>query len=123
MPSSNFVSMVQVEKQPPDVFCKNRYSEKIRKFHRKTPVLESLFNKVAGLRVCNFIKTRLQHSFFPVKFSNFLRTPTLKNIWERLLLQMPNCKKVINPFLANVSCLIPPENTRKPEVFCCLQRV
>ena len=24
--------------------------------HRKTPVLESLFNKVAGLKACNYIK-------------------------------------------------------------------
>ena len=29
----------------------------------KTPVLESLFNKVAGLKASNFIKKRLQHSF------------------------------------------------------------
>ena len=28
----------------------NRCSKKIRKFHRKTPVLESLFNKVVGLK-------------------------------------------------------------------------
>lgn len=27
----------------------------IRKFHRKTPEMESLFNSVAGLKVCNFI--------------------------------------------------------------------
>ena len=34
---------------------------------------------------CNFIKTRLQHRFFPVKFEKFLRIPILKNIYERLL--------------------------------------
>ena len=33
---------------------------------RKTPVLESLFHNVAGLKVCNFIKERLQHRCFPV---------------------------------------------------------
>ena len=33
-----------------------------------------------------FIKKRLQHRCFPVKFANFLRTPNLKNICERLLL-------------------------------------
>ena len=38
-------------------------SQKFRKIHRKTPVLESFFNKVAGL--------------------GFLRTPILKNICER----------------------------------------
>ena len=35
---------------------------------------------------CNFIKKRLQHFCFPVKFPNFLRTSILKNICERLLL-------------------------------------
>ena len=35
-------------------------------------MLDSLFNKVAGLRVCNFIKKRLQHQCFPVKIGKFL---------------------------------------------------
>ena len=34
--------------------------------HRKAPVLESLFNKVACLKACNFIKKRLQHWCFLV---------------------------------------------------------
>ena len=37
------------------------------------------------MSACNFIKTRLQHRFFPVKFEKFLRIPILKNIYERLL--------------------------------------
>ena len=44
----------------------------------ETPVLESLFNKAAGLQVCNFIKKRLQHRCFPVIIAEFLRTPFLK---------------------------------------------
>ena len=48
---------------------------KLCKFHRKAPVLESLFNKVASPRDCNFIKKRLQHRCFPAKFASFLRTP------------------------------------------------
>ena len=59
--------------------------KKFRKFHRKTSMLESLFNKVPCLQVCNFIKKRLQHRCFPVKFAKFLRTPILKSICERLL--------------------------------------
>ena len=47
---------------------------------------ESLFNKVAGLQACNFMKKRLQHSCFPVNTAKFLKTPILKNICERLLL-------------------------------------
>ena len=55
-----------------------------RCYHKIKPVLESLFNKVAGLKAWNFIKNRLQHSCFPVKFAKFLRTPILKNICEWL---------------------------------------
>ena len=43
-------------KQPPEVFCKKRCSEKFSKFHRKTPVLESPFIKVAGLRFATLLK-------------------------------------------------------------------
>ena len=49
-------------------------------------MLESLFNKVAGLWACNFIKISLRHRCFPAKFAKFLRKPILKNICERLLL-------------------------------------
>ena len=42
---------------------------------------ESLFNKVAALRVCNFIKKASDTSAF-------LRTTILKNICERLLLNL-----------------------------------
>ena len=45
-----------------EVFCKKGALKKFRKFHRKTPMVESLFNKVAGL------------------------TPILKNIYQRMLL-------------------------------------
>ena len=50
-------------------------------------MLESLFNNIAGLQACNFIKKILQHWSFPMKFfAKFLRTSILKNICERLLL-------------------------------------
>ena len=52
----------------------------------EAPVLESLLNKAADLQVCNFIKKRLQHRYFPAIIAKFLRIPILKNICERLLL-------------------------------------
>ena len=56
------------QKQPfPDVL-QNRYSYNI---HRNTPVLESLFNKVAGLSACNFVKKRLQHRGFPMHIAQY----------------------------------------------------
>ena len=51
------------------VFCK---------FHKKTLVLDPLFDKVAAFQACNFIKKRLQHMCFPVKFVKFSRT----SIWR-----------------------------------------
>ena len=44
------------------------------------------FNKVASLQACNFIKKRLQRRCFLVNIVKFLKTPILKNTWERLLL-------------------------------------
>ena len=49
-------------------------SLKVRKYHRKIPVLESVFNKVPGLKACNFITKKVQHRCFSAKF---LRTPFL----------------------------------------------
>ena len=47
---------------------------------------QSLQNKVAGPETCLFIKKRLQHWRFPMKFAKFLRTPILKNICKQMLL-------------------------------------
>ena len=38
-----------IQKQPPEAFCKKKYSNEFRKIHRKILVPGSLFNKVAGL--------------------------------------------------------------------------
>ena len=43
------------QKQPSEVFCKKSVLKNV------APVLESLFNNVAGLQACNFIKKILQH--------------------------------------------------------------
>ena len=47
--------------------------------HRKTPVSESVFNKVADLKACNLIEKRLQYRCFPVNIEKFLRAASLKN--------------------------------------------
>ena len=49
-------------------------------------MLESPFNKVAGLRPATLLKRRLQHRYFPVNFVKFLRTPFSQNTSGRLLL-------------------------------------
>ena len=44
-------------------------------FHKKTPVLKSVFNEVAELKACNFIKKRLKQ--IPVNIVELLRTAFL----------------------------------------------
>ena len=52
----------------------------------RTPLDDCFYPCKARLKACNFIKKRLQHRCFYVKFAKFLRKPMLQNIWERLLL-------------------------------------
>ena len=62
----------------PEVFFKKRCSQKFHKIDRKTPVPETLFNKVAGLRPATLLKKSLWHRCFPVNFVKFLR-----NLFQR----------------------------------------
>ena len=71
--------------------------KKFNKLHRKIPVLESLFNTVAGLQPASFLK-RDSNMCFPVKYTKVLRTSILKNICERLLLEMFYKKAVLKNF-------------------------
>ena len=77
---------IKFKKQPfADVF-QNRCSLKFGNAHRKTPVLELLFNIFAGLEDCNCITKRFQYKYFLVNIVKILTTPILKNICGRLLL-------------------------------------
>ena len=77
--SKTRVMRKKLQKQSFADILQERFSYKFRNFHRKIPVLESLFNKVARLKTCNFIKKRPQHRCFLVKLAKFLRTPLLQN--------------------------------------------
>ena len=67
-----------------------------RSRHRRCSVKKGILKNFANftgkhlclslLQACNFIKKKLQHWCFPVKFTKFLRTSILKNICERLIL-------------------------------------
>ena len=61
-----------------------------RCIHRKTTVLESLLNKVAGFQVCNFIKKILQHRCFPVNIAKFLRAPIWKTFTNGCFCRLQN---------------------------------
>ena len=51
---------------------------------------ECFLIKLQTFKLCNFIKKRLQHKCFPVKFAKSIRTLILKNICKRLLLFLKN---------------------------------
>ena len=74
-------------------------------------MLESLFNKVAGLKACGFIKERLQHKSFPVNFHKFLKTSfftehlwwlPLKRVCEGTSL-VKSCSPVILIYLESIT--------------------
>ena len=56
------------------------------KIHKKTPVLESHFNKVTGLYPANSLKERTPTRVFSDEFCQILKTPFLQNTSRRLLL-------------------------------------
>ena len=58
---------------------------KISQYPRETPVLESLFWKVACLKTWNFTLKKTQHRCFPENIEKFSRLLISKNICERLL--------------------------------------
>ena len=61
-------------------------------------VLESLFNKVAGPKACNFTKKRLQHRCFPVNIAKFLRRIFFIEHFQWLLFLMNPHSKGIRPW-------------------------
>ena len=81
---------MKLQKHPPEVFCEKGALKNFANFRGKHLCWKLLFNKVAGLKTCSFIKKRLQRKCFPLKFAKFLRAPIVKNICERLL---PKSKK------------------------------
>ena len=66
----------------PELFCEKGVLKNSQNSQGNT-CARLFFNKVAGLKACNFIKKRLQHGCFLVKFAKLLRAPILK---KRLVL-------------------------------------
>ena len=56
---------------------------KILQYSQETPVLESLFNKVAGIRACSLIKKETPTQVFSCEYCEIL-----KNICKRLPLNL-----------------------------------
>ena len=58
---------MNVQKQPPEVFCRKMCSWKFHKIHRKTPVPEAFFNRLWP-QACNFIKKETLVQVFSCEF-------------------------------------------------------
>ena len=82
-------NFLKQQKQPPEVFRKKGVLKIFAIFTRKH-LCWSFFGVFEG----NFIKKKLQHRYFAVNITKFLRTPILKNIWEQLHLKQPFLKGV-----------------------------
>ena len=59
----------QKQKQPPDVF----YNKDVLKIFGIFTGVGVFFNKVAGLRLANVLKKRLQHRRFPVNIAKLFK--------------------------------------------------
>ena len=79
---------MNVQKQPPEASCKKMCFWKFYKIHRKTPVSETFFNKVAGLLPATYLKKRLWYRCFTGNFVKFLRATFLQITSEPLLLNV-----------------------------------
>ena len=78
------------------------------KFTGKHLFQSLFFNKVAGLRPATLVKKRLWHKYFPINFPKPLRTPILKNVCERLLLDAGwrTMQKLSRRDLLLLTCLV-----------------
>ena len=84
------VCISEIQKQSFADVLQNKCSLEFRNVDRNTAVLEPLFYKVGALKACNFIKKKLQHRCFSVKFSKFSKTFFLQNtpggyFWKYLM--------------------------------------
>ena len=89
-PNSESLDKIKIQKQPPEVFCEKRCSQKFHKIHRHG----LFFNKVAGLSSATLLKKRLWHRCFPANFVKFLRTPFYEEHFWWLLLKIGNISNV-----------------------------
>ena len=73
------------KKQSLELFCRSRFSYKLCNIYRKSPLVESLLHKVAGLQQVIRPATLLIQ-VFSYEYCEILKTPVLKSICVRLLL-------------------------------------
>ena len=70
--------------------CITKLFLKILQHPQEIPVLEYIFEKLADLQTCNFIKKGPRHKCFAVNIVKYLILPILKNICKQLLFNFFN---------------------------------
>ena len=92
-----------------EVFCTKGALRNCAKFTEKHLCQSLFFNKVAGLRACNFIKKKTLAQCFPVNFAEFLRTPFITEHlrWLFLEIQIKSLEVLFNPLQHGVAFLYP----------------
>ena len=68
-----FDRVLNVQKQPPEVFCEKGVLKNFAKLTGEHLCWSLFLNKVSGIRPETSLKKRLQHRYFPVNFAKFLR--------------------------------------------------
>ena len=91
-----------VYKQPPEVFCKKRCSQKFLQKSQENTCARVSFLMRLQASACNFIKNDW-HRCFPVNFAKFLVIPFLQNISGRLLLYVSPRKHTFSPKESTIS--------------------
>ena len=82
------LSFAKVQMEPTEVFYEKRCSEKFQKCTGNCLCKSLFLNKVTGFSSATSLKKRLWHKCFPENFAKLIRTPILKKICERLLLEV-----------------------------------
>ena len=75
-----------LQKQPPELFYEKRCSYKLHKIHKKTPVPESFFNKIADLRAATLLKKETLAQVLSCEFCKMSTNTLFQNNFGRPLL-------------------------------------
>ena len=79
---------------------------KISQYSQENNCFSVSVNKVAGLKICNFIKKRLQHSCFPVNIVKFSETPLFTEHLRWLLLPLTKLYVINGNMIFSEYCYI-----------------
>ena len=82
----------KIQKQPKNMFLK------VSQTSQENTCVGEFFKQSCRPSVCKLFRKRLQNKCFPMKFGKLLRTPILKNICKRLLLEVVYKKAVLKNF-------------------------